>query len=113
MDPTAADGEAFLTTCNRQRQRRDGYLIEVATNGLRHPVYPPVGPKRSVLMRAGSWPSSTSAFAVASTKPVGPQTYTSGCSPGGHETSSRSSRSIRRPYPCQPPGCPRVRVKPL
>src|SRR6266516_2985309 len=70
MDPTAADGEAFLTTCNRQRQRRDRYLIEVATNGLRHPVYPPVGPKRSVLMRAGSWPSSTSAFAVASTNPV-------------------------------------------
>ena len=35
---------------------------------------PPVGPKRSVLTISGAWPSSTSADATVSTKPVGPQT---------------------------------------
>ena len=44
------------------------------------PSQPPVGPKRSVLMRCGSCPSSTSAAATASTNGVGPQTKTCGCS---------------------------------
>ena len=34
----------------------------------------PVGPKRSVLMRVGSWPSPTRALAAVSTNAVGPQT---------------------------------------
>jgi hypothetical protein len=37
-------------------------------------TYPPVGPKRSVLIRAGSCPSRTSPPDTCSTKPVGPQT---------------------------------------
>src|SRR5215210_2662157 len=35
--------------------------------------YPPVGPKRSVLTRAGSWPSPTRSVATVSTSGVGPQ----------------------------------------
>jgi hypothetical protein len=48
--------------------------IAVHVNRIGHVVHPPVGPKRSVSTRAGSWPSSTSADATASTRPVGPQT---------------------------------------
>src|SRR6266568_3017516 len=38
----------------------------------------PVGPKRSVLMRTGSCPSSTRLAAAVSTNGVGPQIYASG-----------------------------------
>ena len=40
---------------------------------------PPVGPNRSVLIRAASWPSCTSASATDSTSGVGPQTKVKGC----------------------------------
>src|SRR2546422_7080797 len=38
-----------------------------------HFAHAPVGPKRSVLIAPGSWPSATSASAAASTNEVGPQ----------------------------------------
>jgi hypothetical protein len=38
-----------------------------------HLISGALGPNRSVLMRPGSWPASTSCPAIASTKPVGPQ----------------------------------------
>src|SRR5918994_4452307 len=49
--------------------------------------YPPVGPKRSVLTHAGSWPSPTSVVATASTSGVGPHTNARGRSSGEKATS--------------------------
>ena len=58
----------------------------IGTSGLGHegnrrvkgsgaePPQPPVGPKRSVRIRDGSWPRATSRLAAVSTNPVGPQT---------------------------------------
>src|SRR5262245_50001616 len=50
----------------------------------------PVGPKRSVLMRAGICPSTTRAVAAVSTNGVGPQTNMSGCCSGDQTTSCNS-----------------------
>lgn len=68
---------------------------------------PPVPPKRSSRIRPGSCPSATRALAAVSTKSVGPHTYTSGRSFGGHATSARSPWSIRRRYPRHPSGLAR------
>src|ERR671921_659868 len=58
--------------------------------------YPPVGPKRSVLTRAGSWPSPTSVVATASTSGVGPHTKARGISPEEKATSPSICSSILR-----------------
>src|SRR5215216_4947484 len=58
--------------------------------------YPPVGPKRSVLTRAGSWPSPTRSVATASTSGVGPHTKARGLSSGEKATFPSISSSILR-----------------
>src|SRR4029077_13332282 len=72
--------------------------------------HPPVGPNRSVLMRAGSWPRFTSDSAADSTSGVGPQTKTKGRSSGGHATVLSIAASMRRCNPCHPSGTLRVSV---
>jgi hypothetical protein len=68
-------------------------------------------PKRSVRMRAGSWPRATSVLDAVSTNRVVPHIYTSDRLLGGEAISSRSCRSIRRSYVSLPPcGCPRLSV---
>src|SRR5262245_58588599 len=87
--------------CIRHLERKD--LPEYAAGGVTVEVLfiachavPPLGPKRSVLMRDGSWPSSTSADATLSTSAVGPQTNACGCSAAGQATSASMPRSRRR-----------------
>ena len=55
-----------------QAQAADGIAVEMVIVVI-HPQ-PPVGPKRSVRIRSGWWPSSRRLPATVSTKPVGPQT---------------------------------------
>ena len=59
-------------------------------------LHQPVAPNRSVLIDSGSYPSSTSPSAAASTKRVDPQMKTCGRSVAGHATSRRRSTPIRR-----------------
>src|SRR5207249_4875473 len=59
----------------------------------------PVGPNRSVLMRAGSSPSATRLAAAVSTNGVGPQTNVRGRCSTAQATSRSMSVSIRREYP--------------
>src|ERR1700758_2913539 len=56
----------------------------------------PVGPKRSVLIRAASYPSATRFVATASTNEVGPQMNINGRCSGDHATSRRRPISTRR-----------------
>src|SRR5947209_8650569 len=56
----------------------------------------PVGPNRSVLTRAGSYPNVTRLAAAVSTKGVGPQMNVKGRCSGGQATSRNRSVSIRR-----------------
>src|SRR3954470_11594851 len=70
---------------HQQLRERSRQRVSVQPPLFAHPV-PPVAPKRSVLIRAGSWPSPTRASATASTKPVGPQTKVSGRCETGHAT---------------------------
>jgi hypothetical protein len=99
------------------RAHLEGRLDEQASR--RVPVQPqvvgvhrhaPVGPNRSVLIRAGSWPSARQSVATASTSRVGPQMKTSGRWLGGQTTSASIARSIRRLWPRQPGGWARVSV---
>ncbi len=59
-------------------------------------VHLPVGPNRSVLIRSGAWPRSTSADATDSTNDVGPHTNTRGSS-SGREPDLAQQRSVRAP----------------
>src|SRR5436305_11327396 len=56
----------------------------------------PVGPNRSVLMRAGSFPSATRLAAAVSSNGVGPQMNVRGCRSDGQATSRRLRVSMRR-----------------
>src|SRR5882672_8344634 len=56
--------------------------------------HPPVAPNLSVLIRSGSYPSSTSNPAADSTNEVGPQMNAVGPCSLGHATSRTMSRSI-------------------
>src|SRR5919197_186579 len=56
----------------------------------------PVGPKRSVRIAAGGWPSDTRLSAACSTNAVGPQTKIFGSAEGVGPTSSSISASTRR-----------------
>ena len=72
-----ARGAAAARVCHLASEDLDQQATERTAVDVRcigHVVHPPVGPKRSVRTRAGSWPSSTSVDATASTSPVGPQT---------------------------------------
>ena len=70
--PTCASGGRHLHAEDLAEQPGDGIAVERRRADLGHHV--PVGPNRSVLMRDGSWPSSTSALDAVSTNAVGPQT---------------------------------------
>ena len=100
-----ADGDRHLGAEDLGEDSPDRISVEP----LHQP--PPVAPKRSVLMRRGSCPSSTRATAADSTKPVDPQTKTAGRCEGSHATSRISSASILREYPSHPGGCSRVSVR--
>ena len=56
------------------KKKRGCIAIEHEIGDVVHGVYPPEGPKRSVLMLKGSNPSSTSRPETLSTNVVGPQT---------------------------------------
>src|SRR5260370_35138667 len=71
---------------------------------------PPVGPKRSVFTRAGSYPSGSKPAAAGSTICVEPQMNASGCCSLGKATSCSSTLSILRRYPVPPGGWERVPV---
>src|SRR5580704_17050893 len=77
---------------------------------LYHGAYPPVGPKRSVLMVGGSCPSWTRSLEAFSTKGVGPQTKILGSCSGVNDASASIALSILRWYPAQPLGWSRVSV---
>src|SRR5262249_25166359 len=64
---TGADRGRELDAEDLDQLAGDGVAVE----RVHHP--PPLAPKRSVRIRAGSCPSRTSSLATASTKPVGPQ----------------------------------------
>ena len=70
----------------RRRRPADGAARRAARRGRLRLVgggaVTAMAPKRSVRIRAGSWPASTSRFETASTKPVGPQMKTCGCGVG-------------------------------
>src|SRR5918993_3035366 len=93
----AATGAGGPCSCDLQGED----LCQYACRGVAvEPVfvhgYPPVGPKRSVLTRAGSWPNPTSVVATASTSGVGPHTKASDLSSGEKATSPSISSSILR-----------------
>src|SRR5262249_7761287 len=77
---------------------------------LSHDACPPEGPKRSVLIVRGSWPSSTRNLATSSTKGVDPQTKIFGFCWGGKQVSASSALSILPRRPIHPAGCLRVNV---
>src|SRR6266851_10144557 len=87
-----------------QLAQRPGEHVSVQ---VRVHVWPPEGPKRSVLMVCGAWPASTSRSAAPSTNPVGPQTNTA--SPGcAGFPAVRMSVLIRPAGSGQPGGVDRV-----
>ena len=65
---------------------------------------PPVGPKRSVLMRARTWPRSNKDLATDSTRPVGPQMKIFGLALAGKPMLSSMPPSILRVPPVHPDG---------
>src|SRR3712207_1707416 len=97
-DPVAVGADHFsrghLEGEDLSEDAASGITVEVPV--VSGHVLPPLGPKRSVLTRSASCPSSTRADATDSTSAVGPQTKARGRSAGGQATSASMARSIRR-----------------
>src|SRR6266496_4953955 len=85
-----------LDECHiKRKDRLQGPCGSIAIQFVLHHASP-VGPNRSVLMRAGSCPSVTRLAAAVSTNGVGPQINAKGCWPGGQATSRSIWVSMRR-----------------
>src|SRR5258708_2984033 len=94
-------GGAAMCTCTlgerhfkQKHFTQDASCAVAIESPLIHPVSP-VLPKRSVLMRVGSYPSASRFAAVVSTNCVGPQMKVRGCCSIGQATTRRSSASMR------------------
>src|ERR1700745_533970 len=103
--------DSYITSEEFLKKSRGSIALEFEVRDVvSHGVYPPEGPKRSVLIVRGSYPSSTRNLETSSTKGVDPQTKILGPCSGGKHSSASSALSILPRRPIHPSGCLRVNL---